>query len=287
VWRQSLGLCLERGTKREVMKRILLALIAVTAFAQAPGLYARSQDLRQWTTPAGVRVLFLSAPEIPMVDLAIDVDAGSRWEPSARAGLAAMVGAMLPRGIRANGPLPAMTETQISEALAELAVQRGGSVTLDRASITLRTLSDADVRERAARLLSRMMFEPSFDQAILQREKSRTVAGLRESMTQPQSIATKALWRALYPAHPYGQQAAPETIDAIAVDDLVRFHQQHWQANRMRVTIVGALTEAQAREFVEQLFSAAPTSTAAGAQMHMPSRQHPAALNLRPAAVRQ
>jgi len=285
--RQSLGLHLELGTKRKVMKQILLALIAVAAFVQAPGLHARSQDLRQWTTPAGVRVLFLSAPEIPMVDLAIDVDAGSRWEPAARAGLAAMVGAMLPRGIRANGPMPAMTETQISEAFAELAVQRGGSVTLDRASITLRTLSDADVRERAARLLSRMMFEPAFDSAILQREKSRTAAGLRESMTQPQSIATKALWRALYPAHPYGQQAAPETIDAIAIDDLIRFHQQYWQANRMRVTIVGALTEAQARAFVEQLFSAAPVKPAAGAQMHMASRQHPAALNLRPAAVRQ
>ena len=269
------------------MKPILLTLIAVVAFFQAPGLNARSQDLRQWTTAAGVRVLFLSAPEIPMVDVAIDVDAGSRWEPAARAGLATMVGAMLPRGIRANGPMPAMNEIQISEAFAELAVQRGGSVSLDRAGITLRTLSDAEVRERAARLLSRMMFEPAFDQAILQREKLRTAAGLRESMTQPQSIATKALWRALYPAHPYGQQAAPETVDAIGVDDLIRFHQQYWQANRMRVTIVGALTEAQARTFVEQLFSAAPTNPATGAQTHMPSRQHPAALNVRPSAVRQ
>ncbi|NBW01372.1 MAG: insulinase family protein [Betaproteobacteria bacterium] len=271
------------------MKRIFLTLIAAVVFFQAPGLNARSQDLRQWTTASGARVLFLSAPEIPMIDVAIDVDAGSRWDPSARAGLAAMVGAMLPRGIRVSGSMPAMSETQISEALAELAVQRGGSVTLDRASITLRTLSDADVRERAARLLSRVMFEPAFDQAILQREKSRTVAGLRESMTQPQSIATRALWRALYPVHPYGQQAAPETVDAIVVDDLVRFHQQHWQATRMRVTIVGALTEVQARAFAEQLLSAAPISpaTAAAPQMHVPSRQHPAALNLRPAAVRQ
>ena len=169
------------------MKRILLVFLAAVAIFGSSTLQARSQDLRQWTTASGARVLSLAAPEIPMVDVAIDVDAGSRWETSARAGLAAMVGAMMPRGIRANGAMPAMNETQISESFAELAVQRGGGVTLDRASISLRTLSDAEVRERAARLLSRMMFEPAFDQAILQREKLRTIAGLRESMTQPQS----------------------------------------------------------------------------------------------------
>jgi zinc protease len=285
---QSLGQQ-QFGTEGETMKRILLVFLAAVAIFGSSTLQARSQDLRQWTTASGARVLFLAAPEIPMVDVAIDVDAGSRWETSARAGLAAMVGAMMPRGIRANGAMPAMNETQISESFAELAVQRGGGVTLDRASISLRTLSDAEVRERAARLLSRMMFEPAFDQAILQREKLRTIAGLRESMTQPQSIATKALWRALYPAHPYGQQATPETLEAITADDLIRFHQQHWQAHRMRITLVGALTEAQARAWVEQLLSAAPATSATGDRsvIHAPSRQYPAPLNVQTKAVRQ
>ena len=108
------------------MKRILLILLTAVAIFGSSALQARSQDLRQWTTASGARVLFLAAPEIPMVDVAIDVDAGSRWETSVHAGLAAMVGAMMPRGIRANSTMPAMNETQISESFAELAVQRGG-----------------------------------------------------------------------------------------------------------------------------------------------------------------
>lgn len=60
------------------MKRILLVFLAAVAIFGSSTLQARSQDLRQWTTASGARVLFLAAPEIPMVDVAIDVDAGSR-----------------------------------------------------------------------------------------------------------------------------------------------------------------------------------------------------------------
>ena len=266
------------------MRRILVFFMCAVGLIQSATAQTGGADIRQWTTAMGTRVLFLAANEIPMVDLSVDIDAGSRWDPRDRAGLASMTASMLSKGIRASGSMPAMGETQISEALAELAVQRGGAVTLDRASITLRSLSDQDVRERAVRLLSRIMFEPVFDREILQREKQRMVAGLRESMTQPQSIATKALWRAMYAAHPYGQQAIPESVDPITADDLSQFHQRYWVPNRMRVTIVGALTEAQARALVDQLFAAAPAVTGPSLS---PARIHPGSLETSPKAMRQ
>lgn len=241
----------------------------------------RGADLREWATGNGVRVLFLAAPEIPMVDVSIDVDAGSRWDPENRPGLASMTHAMLALGVRASGSQAGLNEVQISEGFAELAVQRGGAAGLDRASMTLRMLADADVRTNASRLLSRVMATPSFDAQVLDREKKRTIAAIQESMTQPQSIATKALWRSMYGNHPYGNTATPESIAAITVEDLKAFHGRYWQPARMRVTIVGALSEPQARELVDQLMGQFPQQSATPSR---PIAQQPMAIKAAPAS---
>ncbi|MFN5792431.1 MAG: insulinase family protein, partial [Burkholderiales bacterium] len=114
-----------------------------------------SAAITQWVTPYGTQVVFLAAKEIPMVDVSIDLDAGSRWDPEGRSGLASMTLAMLAKGVAAQSGQPALSETAISEAFAELAAQRGGSVSLDRATITLRALADREVRQSAAMLVSR------------------------------------------------------------------------------------------------------------------------------------
>jgi zinc protease len=44
-------------------------------------------------------------------------------------------------------------------------------------------------------------------------------------------------------------------VTAIAAADLAAFHRERWQPQRMRVTIVGALTEAQARDIVDGMFA--------------------------------
>jgi zinc protease len=121
-------------------------------------------------------------------------------------------------------------------------------------------------------LASRLMNHPVFDANILDREKQRSIASIRESMTQPQSIATKALWQSMYPNHPYGQSSTPESIAAITADDLARFHQTYWQPQRMRITIVGALSEDEARELVERLMIYSPKQAAAPLR---PSMQKP------------
>jgi zinc protease len=264
------------------MKKFISIVSACIALCTGPAV-AKELGIADWTTSQGARVLFLQATEIPMVDISIDVDAGSRWDPATQSGLASMTQGMLARGWRAAAGQPALNENAISEAFAELAVQRGGSAGLDRASLSLRTLSDGDVRVPAVRLMARLMAHPSFDAQILEREKNRSIASIKESLTQPQSIATKALWKSVYGDHPYGQSATPESIAAITAKDLEAFHRQYWQPNRMRVTIVGNLTEPQARELADGLFEFFPRQSA---QPTRPSAQKPAAL-VRTGPVRQ
>lgn len=243
------------------MKLFFTSVFACLVFLTGPA-HAKDLGITSWTSAQGTRVLFLQATEIPMVDISIDVDAGSRWDSARQPGLASMTQAMFSRGWKAANGLPAMSEAEISVAFSELAAQQGGGVGLDRASLSLRTLSDLEVRVPAVRLMARLMAHPSFDEQILEREKKRSIASIKESMTQPQSIATKALWKSIFGNHPYGQSATPESVASITAKDLEAFHQTYWQPNRMRITIVGNLTEAQAKELAEALFEFFPKTTA-------------------------
>jgi zinc protease len=50
------------------------------------------------------------------------------------------------------------------------------------------------------------------------------VAALKEALTRPDVIASRAFWAAMYPAHPYGRQATPDSVKAILRDDVLAFH---------------------------------------------------------------
>jgi zinc protease len=231
----------------------LWAIFAAPAFAAAD-----SSTATRWVTASGTQVFFLQANDIPMIDVAIDIDAGSRWDPPQQSGLASLTASMLDRGIRASGNQAAMTELEINEAFAALAVQFGGGASMDRASLNFRMLSDPDVREPAAQLISRLLAYPAFSEEILAREKKRAIASIQESLTQPQAIARRALYENIYAGHPYGAMPTEASINAIGAKDLSAFHGQHWRLDRMRITLVGALTESQARAWVDQALSLLP-----------------------------
>jgi zinc protease len=188
-----------------------------------------------------------------------------------------MVQSLSARGLRAQGALPALSELAVNEAFSELAIQRGGAVTQDRTTLNFRFLSDAEVRDAAAVLASRLLAHPAFDAEIFDRERKRVLASIRESLTQPQSIATRALWKSVYGEHPYGAQPTEASVGNLTLETLRAFHQQYWVAQRMRVTLVGDMTEAQARAWVDQLLSHLPSSPAAVADKPLPSLARPAA----------
>ncbi len=85
------------------------------------------------------------------------------------------------------------------------------------------------------------------------RDKARTIAGIRESLTKPESIASKAFWRLAYGDHPYGVEATVESIEAITREDLLSFHAKHYVANRAVVAMIGDITREEAQAIALEL----------------------------------
>ncbi|HEY0844379.1 MAG TPA: pitrilysin family protein [Noviherbaspirillum sp.] len=250
------------------MKLLILVVFSLLSWS------AGAIDIQSWTMENGARVLFVESRTIPILDIRVEFDAGSRRDPPGKAGTAGLANAMLGRGLHEAGGTaaePAMTEAQLSDAFADIAAQRGGDVGNDRASVTLRTLSTREERDKAVLLLARTLAHPAFPQPLLERDKARTIAALKEELTQPEAIAEKAFWRLLYGAHPYGSVATVASVEAIARDDLVSFHQRHYVGNRAVISMIGDISRAEAQEIATQLTRRLPRSDPLEALPPVPS----------------
>ena len=247
---------LKKMTARACMVGAGLVMFTHSAWALLP--------IQHWTEPNGARIWLVESPAIPMVDVQIDFDAGSRRDPAQQVGLASAAAMMTSKGVRAlSAKDPALDENALGEAWADLGASFDAGAERDGFVYSLRSLTEGDLLSKAANLAARQLGEPSFPQAVWQRERSRWEAGIKEANTKPGTIASKTFATAVYGTHPYGQQTTAQTLQHINVSDLQAFHKRYVQTCRARVSIVGALKKEQAQQLVQTLLSRLPARSAA------------------------
>ncbi|MDR1968083.1 MAG: insulinase family protein [Burkholderiaceae bacterium] len=250
-------------TTKKIAAPVVLAVLAAAFFfktAQA------AIPIQHWTQASGAQVYLVESPAIPMLDVQLDFDAGSRRDPPAQAGLAEVTALMLGKGVAARGKDPALDENQLGQAWADLGATLSGEASNDRVSFSLRTLTDPDLLRRSVQLAARQLGEPSWPDAVWQRERQRLSASLREARTRPGTVAQLAFDKAVFGSHPYGQETTPDTLARIHVAD-IRARYAAVVPCRAKVSLVGAVTHAQADQIVTQLLSRLPQDSAACAPL--------------------
>lgn len=246
--------------------RIPAALVRASALLLlAWGQALAAIPVQHWTQPSGAGVFLVESPTIPMVDVQIDFDAGGRRDPADKAGLARVTAGMSSKGLTAANPAnggsfdAALDENQLGEAWADLGAGFGAGASSDRMSFSLRSLNFPDLLPKAARLAARQLGDPAFPEAIWQRERQRIAASIREANTRPATLAGRAFAAAVYGSHPYGYDMTEESLQRIGVADMMQMYRRLIQPCRAKVSIVGAVTRAQADALVTTLLSRLPS----------------------------
>lgn len=240
-----------------------IKLFLMTFLLMFAGVASASPKIQHWRMDNGVRVYFVENHDLPLLDVSVDFTAGYARDPAAKAGRASLAHHMLGRG--AGG----LSEEDISKRLADVGAQLAGGFDADRAGVGIRTLSSEREREQALDVVARMIQQPEFPEGVMQREKARIIAGIKEAETQPDHIAAKSFMALLYGKHPYGMQGGGEvaTVSALTRADLVDFHKAHYRADNAQVAIMGDVNEAQARAIVTRLTAKLPRATAGEADL--------------------
>lgn len=246
------------------MSRKIMAALAATVLScglMATGVQA-AIPIQHWTQDSGAGVWFVPSPALPILDIQIDFDAGSRRDPPQQSGLAGATAQMMLKGVAATDGQPALDESALEDAWADLAASFEGSAGRDRMSFSLRTLTDPRILPRAVALAARQLGQPSWPEDVWAREREQWSAAIQESLTRPGTVAARAFAKAVYGKHPYGVRTVPETLQRIAVADMRNDHATHVRPCHARVSVVGAVSREQADALVAQLLAPLARDTA-------------------------
>ncbi len=224
---------------------VCLALVN-TAFA--------SPKIEQWHAENGVRTLFVAAPELPMLDIALTFDAGSGRDAEL-AGLSQLTHSLLNTG---SGKLDA---DAIAEKFEDVGAQFSASVNLDQSSVSLRSLSDAKLLNQALSTFIMVLTQPSFPKKDFARLKNQALIAIKDEEQRPGDIASKAFYKAVYGDHPYSQPTLgyQDTIQKITIEDVKRFHQQYFVSENAIIAIVGGIDTEKAKQISKQIASSLTT----------------------------
>jgi zinc protease len=231
------------------------ALVSSVALLFATQAYA-VLPIQEISLSNGTKAYLIQTNALPMIDIEISIDAGSRYDPNNQSGLAALTAAMLTRGISWQGGT--LNEAQQADAIAELGASISASASGERTIVRARSLSKPELFNPLLQLLVASVSKPIFDQSILIREKQRVSSAIQEGDTKPEVVLQKRFRQAVFGNYPLARSPSIESIAAIQEGDLKRFHQDFYRQDRVIVNLVGNIDHAGAKQIAEQIIGALP-----------------------------
>lgn len=242
-----------------MLKTIMVAPL-VLLFTLFTAQVSAAPKIEHWTTANGLRVYYVPAPELPMLDMRLIFAAGSARDGN-KPGLAMLTNSMLDKG--AAG----LSEDQLAEQFEAIGAVFSSSTSSDMGWAGLRTITLEKEQQAALDLWLKVVSKPDFPQKDFERVQKLTLVGLQAEKQDPASLGSKAFYQALYGDHPYGQpeNGTEDSVQALKVENLQAFYQQHYVAKNGLLAIVGAVDRAQAEALAEKVSGALPEGEAAAA----------------------
>jgi zinc protease len=200
------------------------------------------------TLPNGLQVVAVLHHEQPAVSTRLLIRAGGSSDPKGKLGLARLAASLLDQG----------TTTKSAQELADAIDFIGGAMSTGAGTdlCYLNMIVMKDSFETGLGMLSDMARHPAFAPQEIDRQRQQILSGLRVSLEDPDYVANAVFDRLVYGFHPYGmpQTGTPQTINAIARDDLVAFHKKYFAPNNAILAIVGDVTAEEAFAEAKKVF---------------------------------
>jgi zinc protease len=199
----------------------------------------------------GATVLVAENHQLPLVAVDINIQSGVDREPLEKRGLSGFVAEMLLEGTRTRSAL----DFEIaSERLAAQISTGGGAETS-----TLHLNALKETLPEALELLADSLLHPAFKPEDVERERGLLLTDLEAKKGNPGALARDDFARELWgDKNPWGLPSGgtPQTVRAIAREDLEAFHQTFYVPNNAVITVSGDVTPDEVATALEKALGA-------------------------------
>lgn len=235
-----------------MIRTIFAAALAV--FAALPALAA--VDIREITSPGGIRAWLVEEHAIPFTALEIRFEGGTSLDRPDKRGAVLLMTALLEEGAGD------MDSQGFAAARDALAAEFEFDAFDDAMTISARMLSEN--RDQAAALLRQALMEPRFDAEAITRVRAQIVSIIQSDAKEPHTIAGRVFDEIAFGDHPYGSSRTGtlETVAGLTRDDLVAAKADVMAKDRLFVSAVGDITEEELGRLLDGLLGDLPETGA-------------------------
>jgi zinc protease len=231
-------------------------------------------DFHEFTLANGLPVIVLEHPGQPLANINLYIRSGTALDPAEQAGRAGLTAELLTKGTERR------SATDISRTIEGV----GGTLSTNAGQDNLTVSSSVLVDDLplAFDLLSDVALRPTFPEEEVERERRRTLSGLRVALGQPGELARRQFIEQVYGVeHPYGVSPVPGTVEGLVRSDLESFHREHFAPRNALLVVSGQVDRAQVERLAEEHFGGWQGTAAAGrATLPTPAGAAPTRIHL-------
>ena len=196
----------------------------------------------------GLNVLLLQDAVLPLLELRLFLDMGTRDDPRGRTGTAELAARVMRAGGGATWPTPTLDD-ELASLGASLELRVGATST----EVRMRCLAEDFIQVLG--MLEDVVRAPAFPEEVLERERARMLAEVAARDDDPGALASREARRAFFGrSDPRARRVEAEGLQALTRDDLVAFHRRHVGARRALGALLGDVDAATAATELDRRF---------------------------------
>ncbi len=241
------------GEKTATAEAPLVPTLTPPQVATSPGVDL--PDVETTTLRNGIKLHLARRTTVPTVQIAVSFDAGLASDRHDRLGLSSLMLGLLEAGTTSRNTI------EIAEEQERLGANISTGQSMDRTSISLYALK-ANLKP-SLDLYEDVIRNPAFVQSEVDRLRAIQITGISAEKTQPQGLASRAIFPLLYGSgHPYGVPSSGRgdeaTVKAITREDLVAYHGDWMVPGKAEIFVAGDVTMAEIKPLIDAHFGAWP-----------------------------
>lgn len=235
------------------MMRPMIRVVLVACFAII-SLPAMALDIKEVTSPGGIKAWLVQEPSIPFTALEIRFKGGASLDREGKRGAAYLMSGLLDEGA---GELRSIEFAAAAEALA---LQFDFDVSPDSFSVSAQFLTEN--RAPSLALLRSAINAPRFDGDAVERVRGQVLSIIASDEEDTNDIASKTLARLAYGDHPYATkiEGTAESVAALSRDDLLASYTDLLALDRVHVGVVGDITPEELGVLLDDLLGDLPAT---------------------------
>jgi len=224
--------------------KLIAPLLSLSLLIGLPGMPEARPLAQRSALENGLVVLTSEQKSLPMITFNLLIEAGSRYDPPGRAGLANLTARLLTYGTQGR------TALQIAEVLdfTGATLSTGSS---EEAAVVTMTLLKKDL-DTGLDLLAEILTAATFPSEEIERQRQSVLATIKAKQDDPGEIAQEKFTEALFPLSPYGRpvEGTEESVKRIDRDGVGEFYRSFYRPERGILAVVGDISH---QEMVERL----------------------------------